>query len=64
MPLIDLKCTKCDYKSEELVPATGEYPLCPKCGAKLVQNFCGKLTVNSVKPHNCSGKCSTCNGCH
>lgn len=64
MPLIDLKCTHCDYESEELVPANGKYPPCPKCGEKLVQNFDGKLTVNCVRSHGCNGNCGSCGGCH
>lgn len=63
MPLIELKCSKCGYESEELVSANGKYPKCGKCGGKMDQNYNGSLKVNSVKKHNCSGDCKHCGGC-
>lgn len=63
MPLIDLKCPKCGYKTEELVKADGVYPLCEKCKTQLMQDYSGKLYVNAKKKENCSGNCRTCKGC-
>ena len=62
MAFIELKCKECGYEYEELVGG-GVYPPCPKCGGKTDQKYNGKVWVNSVKPSNCTGKCSTCKGC-
>jgi len=61
MPLIDLKCNKCGYSSEELIKLGQKYPPCPKCGSELVQNYTGLKTPTFKK--NCSGSCGSCGGC-
>lgn len=64
MPLINLKCSKCRYESEELVGTTGKYPPCPNCGGELKQNYSARLSVNYAggKKH-CGGDCKHCGGC-
>ena len=65
MPLLEFKCSKCGYETEELIKADGKYPNCPKCGQQLEQKYSGKLTVNYKNSCcGCSGNCSSCGGCH
>ncbi len=63
MPLIEFKCNKCGYETEELTKTNDVAPKCPKCGYEMTQKYWGKCYVNGSTKEHCSGNCSTCKGC-
>ncbi len=64
MPLFQYKCTKCDFHFEELVAKYDDKVVCPKCGAEAVKSYGGEMYSSTGKKRiNCTGHCSTCDGC-
>lgn len=39
MPIYEYRCTACDERFEELVPANGERPSCSRCGSNEVERL-------------------------
>jgi len=39
MPLYEFRCANCDYLFEQLLPASGDNPVCPVCKCPTVRIF-------------------------
>lgn len=51
MPIYEYRCTACDERFEELVPAGGEPPECAKCGSREVERLFSSFATE-WKPSN------------